>query len=167
MYVVGTFTKNCEDTIGNVVKTIDEGLSTYFPEGRNVIVISDAFSKDDTKKVALSTPTRSEKLWFFQEGGNGPGKGIGVRTAFEVARDKNAEGVALIDGDLTSVKPEWIGKLLTPIKEGYDEVIPLYLRHPYDGVITNQIAYPLTTVLYGKEIRQPIGGEFSLSNRIL
>lgn len=167
MYVVGTFTKNCEDTIGNVVKTIDEGLNTYFPGEKNVIVISDAFSDDNTKEVALNTPTSAEKLWFFQEGEDGPGKGIGVRTAFEVACDKKAEGVALIDGDLTSVKAEWIGKLLTPIKEGYDEVIPLYLRHPYDGVITNQLAYPLTTVLYGKEIRQPIGGEFSLSNRAI
>jgi glycosyltransferase involved in cell wall biosynthesis len=167
MYVVGTFTKNCEDTIGNVVKTIDEGLNTYFPGGENVIVVSDAFSDDNTKEVALNTHTRAEKLWFFQEGENGPGKGIGVKTAFEVARDKKAEGVALIDGDLTSIKPEWINKLLIPIKEGYDEVIPLYLRHPYDGVITNQLAYPLTAVLYGKEIRQPIGGEFSLSNRAL
>ena len=166
MYVVGTFTKNCEDTIGKVVKTIDEGLNIYFPKEQNLIVISDGFSTDNTKEVALTTSTRAKKLWFLQ-GDGGPGKGIGVRTVFEVAHERKAEGAALIDGDLTSVEPEWINRLLTPIKEGYDEVIPLYLRHPYDGVITNQLAYPLTTVLYGREIRQPIGGEFSLSNRAI
>jgi len=164
MYVVGICSKNCEDTIAQVIQTVDEGLSKYFAEEPSLIIVSD-LSEDRTQEVARGTETRAEKMVVAQEGG--PGKGNGIRTILKEVQRRGASGVALIDGDLTSVKLDWIDKLLTPIKERYDEVIPFYIRHPYDGVITNQMAYPLTTVLYGKEIRQPIGGEFSLSKEAI
>jgi len=43
---------------------------------------------------------------------------------------------------------------------------PLYHRHKYDGTITNSIIYPLTRALYGKRVRQPIGGDFGFSGRL-
>ena len=48
----------------------------------------------------------------------------------------------------------------------FDYVAPLYLRHKFDGTITNSIVYPLTRALYGREVRQPIGGEFGFSGRL-
>ena len=57
--------------------------------------------------------------------------------------------------------------LLTPIyEEGFDYVAPLYARHKFDGTITNSIVYPLTRALYGKRIRQPIGGDFGFSGKL-
>ena len=44
---------------------------------------------------------------------------------------------------------------------------PYYHRHKYDGTITNSIVYPLTRALYGQRVRQPIGGEFGVSPRLL
>ncbi|MBI3001408.1 MAG: glycosyl transferase family 2, partial [Deltaproteobacteria bacterium] len=38
-----------------------------------------------------------------------------------------------------------------------------YSRYKYDGTITNNVVYALTRALYGKRIRQPIGGDFGLS----
>jgi hypothetical protein len=52
------------------------------------------------------------------------------------------------------------------LERDLDFVAPLYLRHKYDGTITNSIVYPLTRALYGKEVRQPIGGEFGFSGRL-
>ena len=49
---------------------------------------------------------------------------------------------------------------------GFDYVAPLYRRHKYDGTITNSIVYPLTRALYGKCVRQPIGGDFGFSGRL-
>ena len=51
-------------------------------------------------------------------------------------------------------------------EKGFDFVAPLYSRHKYDGTITNSIVYPLTRALYGKKIRQPIGGEFGFSGSL-
>jgi len=73
----------------------------------------------------------------------------------------------VVDSDLRSITPEWVELLAGPILiKGYDYVAPLYSRHKYDGTITNSIVYPLTRVLYGKRVRQPIGGDFGFSRRI-
>jgi hypothetical protein len=45
-------------------------------------------------------------------------------------------------------------------------VAPIYVRHKYDGSITNHIAYPLLRTLFGLRVRQPIGGDFGFSGRL-
>ena len=165
MLGIGISTRNCEDTIEEVIRIVDEGLSQFFPMEPALIVVSDGFSEDKTREVAESIPTKAEKKVVTQEGGLG--KGNGVKTALRIFKDRNVEAIALVDGDLTSIRPSWIKSLLAPIMEGRDLCVPFYLRHPLDGVITNQLAYPLTTTLYGKEVRQPIGGEFSFSRKFL
>jgi hypothetical protein len=57
--------------------------------------------------------------------------------------------------------------LLRPVLDGgFDYVAPYYKRHKYDGTITNSIIYPLTRALYGRRVRQPIGGDFGISGRL-
>ncbi|HIQ01571.1 MAG TPA: glycosyltransferase [Anaerolineales bacterium] len=74
----------------------------------------------------------------------------------------------VVDSDLRSIIPEWIELLAGPIvKEGYGYVTPYYIRHKYDGTITNNICYPMTRMLYGLDIRQPIGGDFGFSAELL
>ena len=163
--VVGICTKNVEDTIEGVIKVVDQGLNDYFPEKKSLIIVSDGFSKDRTKERANKTVTRTEKMVLDQIGKIG--KGNGVKTIFIKAEELGAEAVALVDGDLTSIIPEWLKHLVHPILTGYDLVAPFYVRHKYDGVITNHLAYPLTRALYGISIRQPIGGEYGLSAKMV
>jgi hypothetical protein len=63
-------------------------------------------------------------------------------------------------------RSEWVELLLKPALSDFDYVAPLYQRHKYDGTITNNIIYPLTRALYGKQVRQPIGGDFGFSGRM-
>jgi len=163
--IVGICTKNCADTVGGVLKAVDCGLTQFFPSKRILIVVSDGFSIDATQEKVQQTGTTTEVLFTTQAGG--VGKGNGVRTILDIARDCGASAVALVDGDLTSIESNWIHKLAGPILDGKDLVVPYYLRHHYDGVITNQIAYPLTNVLFGVGVRQPIGGEYGISARLL
>lgn len=96
-----------------------------------------------------------------------PGKGSAFRAIFEIAFSLNAKACVVVDSDLRSITPEWIELLVKPILEqGFDYVSPLYHRHKYDGTITNSIVYPITRALYGKRIRQPIGGDFGFSGRL-
>jgi hypothetical protein len=96
-----------------------------------------------------------------------PGKGSALRTIFAVAERLQAQACAVVDSDLRSITPEWMELLLAPVvAHGFDYVAPLYLRHKFDGTITNSIVYPLTRALYGREVRQPIGGEFGFSGRL-
>jgi glycosyltransferase involved in cell wall biosynthesis len=163
--VVGVCTKNCADTVAGVLKTVDRGLAQFFPSKRILIVVSDGFSTDATQEKVQTTEMTTEVVFTPQTGGLG--KGNGVRTILEIARERGASAVALVDGDLTSIESSWVHKLAGPILDGKDLVVPYYLRHHYDGVITNQIAYPLTNVLFGVGVRQPIGGEYGISARLL
>ncbi len=86
---------------------------------------------------------------------------------FEVAKRLNVKACAVVDSDLRSITPEWIELLLRPILEEGDYVAPYYLRHKYDGTITNSLVYPLTRALYGVQIRQPIGGDFGFSGKLV
>ena len=74
------------------------------------------------------------------------------------------QACAVVDSDLRSITSNWVRYLLDPVLEkGYQFVAPVYVRHKYDGTITNNIVYNLTRALYGRRIRQPIGGDFAFS----
>jgi len=97
-----------------------------------------------------------------------PGKGSAFRAIFETARALGAKACVVVDSDLRSITPDWIRLLAGPVLDGrFGYVAPYYVRHKYDGTITNSIAYPLTAALYGVAVRQPIGGDFGFSGRLL
>jgi hypothetical protein len=168
------------DTIGYVVRAAMAGMVQYFPDLKPVLVNADGGSVDDTPRVAVSTesPEYIEKMILVRPRHRlrrmavtyrgTSGKGTAVRALLEVARELQVEALVLVDSDLRSIVPEWIELLAGPIlKGGYDYVAPLYARHKFDGTITNHIAHPLTRSLYGRRIRQPIGGEFAISRDLV
>lgn len=135
------------------------------------------FKQDGTQKVVENTSLDDSTLILLKHRVNPfhkisityegiPGKGSAFKTIFDIAKNIGAKYCAVVDADLRSITPEWIELLIKPQIEGYDFVAPLYLRHKFDGTITNSIIYPLTRALYGKKIRQPIGGEFGFSGKL-
>lgn len=175
--LVGIPSYNNAGTVGHVVQAVSAGLAKYFPDRRAVLVNSDGGSSDETRTIVAHTAIDHNHLFISDQQSvlhriitpyHGiPGKGSAFRTIFEIARRLDAKACAVVDADLRSIAPEWIELLLRPLlDEGYDYVAPYYLRHKYDGTITNSLAYPLTRALYGQRIRQPIGGEFGFSGSL-
>lgn len=175
--LVGIPSFNNAKTIGHVVRAVMAGLAKYFSGRRAVLVNSDGGSSDGTPGAVaqaavdygpmLISDRQSllEKVITPYRGI--PGKGSAFRTIFEIARRVRAKACAVVDSDLRSITPEWIELLIRPVlDEGYDYVAPYYLRHKYDGTITNGIVYPMTRALYGQRIRQPIGGDFGFSGSL-
>lgn len=176
--LVGIPSYNNARTIGHVVKAVQAGLVKYFPGKKSVLVNSDGGSKDGTMDVVQNTTIEDfQSILVHHRVGpvfkiatpyHGiPGKGSAFKTIFEIAASLNAKACAVVDSDLRSITPEWIELLIKPVLEGgFDYVAPLYHRHKYDGTITNSIIYPLTRSLYGKRVRQPIGGDFGFSGNL-
>ena len=176
--VVGIPSYNNARTIGHVVRAVQAGLAKYFPEQRAVIVNSDGGSADGTTEVVQKTSVEDfgaillhhriepiSKIAFPYSGI--PGKGSAFRAIFEIAQTLEAKACVVVDSDLRSITPEWIELLVKPVLGGgFDYVAPLYHRHKFDGTITNSIVYPLTRALYGKRVRQPIGGGFGFSGKL-
>lgn len=176
--LVGIPSFNNASTIGHVVRAAATGLAKHFPDQRAVIVNSDGGSRDGTPEVVAAVEgaapgtilarhplTVAHKIITPYHGV--PGKGSAFRTIFAIARRLGVRACVVVDSDLRSITPGWIELLLGPVlHEGFDYVSPLYLRHKYDGTITNSIVYPLTRALYGRQVRQPIGGDFGFSGRL-
>ena len=165
--VVGIPSFRNADTIAHVVRNAAEGMVKYFPGLRPVLVNSDGGSSDNTVDVVLQTPVPPgvEKIVTPYKGL--PGKGSAFNAIFEIASRLRTRICIVVDSDLRSITPEWIRLLGDPVwKSSYGFVAPYYIRHKYDGTITNCLAYPLTQALYGRRIRQPIGGDFGFTGSL-
>jgi hypothetical protein len=175
--LIGIPSFNNAKTIGHVVRAVEAGLTKYFPGRRSVLVNSDGGSTDGTTDIVRDASIDYESILLDHSRAGFrklvtpydgiPGKGSAFRKIFGIARDLGVRACAVVDADLRSITPEWIELLIKPVlDEGYEYVTPYYLRHKYDGTITNTIVYPLTRALYGRRIRQPIGGDFGFSGRL-
>ncbi len=162
--IVGIPCYQSGQTVRHVLETVFQGLATHYPNASSLILVSDGGSTDDTREIAEQVDEKAfgiVKTVTIYRGV--PGKGSALRAIFEAADFLRPRALAVFDSDLVSISPRWVRNLLEPVFEGYDFVAPDYERFKLDGTITNTIAHNLTRALYGRRIRQPIGGDFGLS----
>jgi len=165
--LVGIPCYNNERTIVHVIQMVTHGLAKHYKDHRSVILIADGGSTDDSREVARDFEIKpwQEKIVAIYRGPGG--KGTALRSVFEAANRLKVSVCAMVDSDLRSINEDWVKYLLDPVLEkGYQFVSPVYVRHKFDGTITNNIVYNLTRALYGKRIRQPIGGDFAISRDV-
>ncbi|MCJ7596229.1 MAG: glycosyltransferase [Desulfobacterales bacterium] len=153
------------DSIAFPTQQASEGLVKYFSDKRSVIINCDNNSPDNTREAFLNTSTEVPKIYISTPPGV-KGKGNNFRNLFQKVVELKAKAIVVVDADLESITPEWIKHLGEPLFNDFSYVAPLYVRHKYDGTITNGIAYPLTRALYGRRVRQPIGGDFGFRGEL-
>jgi hypothetical protein len=162
--LVGIPSFNNASTIGHVAASSARGMAEHFPGLKAVLINSDGGSKDETSGAFMraEAPSGTTKLSFSYEGP--AGKGSSLKAIFEACSLLRVKAGVVVDADLRSITPLWVKLLADPVVRGEAEyVTPYYIRHKYDGTITNNIVYPTTRALYGVRIRQPIGGDFAFS----
>lgn len=177
-FAIGVASYNNAATIGPVLAAVHTGLQRAFPDTPTVIIHADGGSRDGTPgrardvvpherdlvQIAYATDSSPELTSVDSL----PNRGTALRSIFECARKLQVRGVAILDVNVTSITADWVGRLTDPIMTGaIDYVAPYYVRHRFDGAMTNGIAYPLTRALYGKRLRYPLAGEFACSARLL
>jgi hypothetical protein len=162
--VVGLASYKEADSIAFPTQQASEGLVKYFGDRTSCILNCDNHSPDDTRGAFLSTMTEVPKIYITTPP-NMPGKGYNFENMFRKVLELDAKVLVCLDADLLSVTPEWVKYFVEPVLDGYDFVNPIYSRHKYDGTITNNICFPLIYGLFCRNIRQPIGGDFSLSRQ--
>ena len=163
--VVGIPSYNEEEKIGFVIEQVSLGLEKYFPNKKSVIINFDNNSKDGTKESFFQAESNIPRMYISTPNGL-KGKGYNFHNLFLMVKKLDAKVAIVFDADLRSIRGNWVKKMADPILNGYDFITPYYIRCKTDATITNHLIYPLTYGLLGQDIRQPIGGDFSFSNRM-
>lgn len=160
--VVGIPSFNEEDNISFVTRKVDEGLTKHFPNFKSIIINADE-STDKTKENFLKTKTKTTKKYFHVRG---VGKGLNILKILDFALKCKAKFIFTIDADVTSTKPIWVKKFLTPLIKGkVDFVTPLYVRNRYEANTTNHFCSPILEAAFSLSIMQPIAGEYSFTKK--
>ena len=158
------------NNISFVTEQVDQGIALLkenFPEITDGIIYNmDNNSSDKTSSVFINTKTQFSKKVIKTYGP--PGKGKNIYALFEeVAREKY-DYIVTVDADLKTIEPGWILDFVTPlINDKADYVSPIYQRSRFEGSTTNHFAYPLIFSYFGKDIRQPIAGDFAFSLKFI
>jgi len=165
--VVGIPSYNEADNIGFVVEQVARGLEKYYPHLNTAIINADNASQDGTKDAFLRAESGGIPKIYLSTPPGVEGKGNNFHNLFTYLSKYQPRVVVVVDADLRSIRPTWPRSLAEPILNGYEFVAPLYSRNEYDGTITNHLCYPLIYALLGKNIRQPIAGDFAFSAKLM
>jgi hypothetical protein len=146
-----------------------------FGSGQSSLLVSaDTQSSDGTREQVRGLRAENpllRELGPTERAAGAASPGVEVRELrmiLEQALQMRARACLVLDASLTSMAPDWVAQLVRPVlDEQFDMVVPCFARHKLDGGISNGIVYPLTRALYGKRVRQALGGVFALSSRLV
>ena len=173
---IAVLTYNNADTVKGVTTAAAEGVAQHFPDLHATLIAADAGSSDGSPALVQSTglpvlavpyePPAGERVAVPFHGV--PGRGDGLRAVFKAARDLKARALVVLEADVVSITPDWIGELARPIlRDKADFLCPAYTRHRWEGTVTRLLLAPLMRALYGRRIHQPYGGQQALSARLI
>ena len=175
--LVGLPTYNNARTVGGVVTAVQEGLLNWFPRERAVIINADGGSRDGTPDLVVSASIddarRSSNRFTLRtlhsistQYGSGNAPGTAVRTILAASELLRARACAVIAPEATNLQPDCLRTLLEPVyQDQCDLILPTYSRNKFDGLLINNLLYPMTRALYGVRIREPYASEFAFSGR--
>lgn len=152
-------TKNENSTIEACIKSAKE--SEYNPE----IIISDGYSNDNTREIAINL----EVEVVYPKKRYPEGKGAAVQVGLEYAIGKKGDVILLLDSDILNLTPDWIDNLIEPlIFNECDITRGVFFESSKDGALSHALAKPLLNTFFPEmlDIRQPLGGEIGAKTDI-
>ncbi len=176
--VVGLPTHNNAKTIEPVIRAVQAGILKCFPRERAVIINADGGSQDGTPELVVSASINDarsvSKVYALRtlhsistQYGRSPEPGTALRTILAAADLLRAKTCVLISPDSTTIEPDWLQHLVSPVyKDNFDLVSPIYRRQKFEGVLMSNLLYPMTRAIYGFRVREPYPSEFAVSSRL-
>jgi hypothetical protein len=173
--LVAVPTHNHGQTVGPVVQAVRAGLLQYFPRARAVIINADGGSSDGTQDLVraasindanVSSDVRALRTLhsISTQYQGGPASGAALHTILAAADLLQARACAVVSPESTTLEPRWVERLLRPLlSDGRDLVLPVYRRHKFDGLLIQNLAYPLTRAIYRCHVREPYPSDFGFS----
>jgi len=165
--VVGVPFYNEKHLLPGVLKTLEEGL-TGTTDGRNTLIIcvgdpAGAEALESIKGLDLKTP----HLEFLMKPGSN-GRGASIRAILEIANRLEADAVIfaadLLQENGRGLQPDWITRLIEPIRKEYDFVITTFQRHCFEDILGSFFTLPLLEAFYGYHVKGSLSGIYAIAH---
>jgi hypothetical protein len=89
------------------------------------------------------------------------------RAVWNISGQLSARACTVIASSIESITPEWVHGLVQPVLEhDIDLVAPCYVPHKFEGLLNSAILCPFIRALYGRQLQNPLGPDFSFSARL-
>jgi predicted GH43/DUF377 family glycosyl hydrolase len=156
-----------KDILLEVLKLLDEGLTIYQDPQKSLIVcVGDPIGADTLESIRLLELQVPHLAFLMKPGSNG--RGSSVRAILEIANNIEADAV-IFAADLVmeggkGLQPDWISRLIEPIRGVYDFVVTSFQRQYFEGLMGSLFTAPLLEVFYGFNINGSIGGVYAMSH---
>ncbi len=155
--------------LARVVEAVVAGLSKAFASGRTAVLIVGATS-GEIPEATGSPPESPAKIpvFYVARPAGSAHRGQAILSLLAAAQHARARSVGFVSGNLTSITPEWIGRLLGPVARGEAEyVAPAFTRAISEGTLTTNLLAPLTRALYGARVQEAVGECAALSGDLV
>ncbi|MEA3406769.1 MAG: hypothetical protein U9R48_01645 [Chloroflexota bacterium] len=149
-------------TIGEVLEAVAEGIASYLPDKRVVLMNADGGSTDNTVEQvrAVKTSANVRKLCIVYKGKSG--KGLAIRSIFEAATRLRAEASMIVEARAPGIRPEWLPALIKPVLTGDDIAFACYDKSAYAASLADNLFYPFLRVFLDTDLREPLCSEFCI-----
>ena len=165
--VVGVPAERDRAAAAQAALAVQEGLRAAFP-GRRAVALVLARDPEGTLApgAAIPLPEPGQPVPAIHTGG-GASPEAALHTLLDVALAIGTPVCALLEPMPRPADPGWLRAILDPVLRGdADLVAPSYARRRLDGVLVTGLVYPLTRALFGQRLRQPLGRELVISQRL-
>lgn len=165
--VIGVPSRDEAATIGEVAAMAVAGARVAGVADRTILINADNGSVDGSPDLFSAAADGLPHL-LLATAGVGGGKGANVLAILRAAVRLDAEYVVLLDADVRSIEPSWVGLLLAVVRGTEPAIaVPLYRRNRFEGNTTNHLISPMMGSVLGVWVQQPLAGDFALNRGFL
>ncbi len=165
--VVGIPFYNEKDTLPEMLSVIAEGLANVKLQGNTLIVCAGDPRGAEALEAVAEVDLQIPHLEFLMLPGSN-GRGASIRAILEIADQLEAD-VLLFTADLVpepgyGLQPDWVGRILEPIRNEYDFVITNIQKNYFEDYLNSLLVAPLLEVFYGYKVHSALSGVYAIAN---
>jgi len=165
--VIGIPFYNEKDTLSEVLKGVDEGLANLQTLHKYLIICVGDPSGVETLESIRRQDLKAPHLEFLMKPGSNS-RGSSIRAILEIANMIEAD-VVIFAADLVQeeggwLQPDWISRLIEPIRGEYDFVLTSFQRNYFADLLGSLFTAPLLEAFYGYNIKGSLSGVYAISH---
>ena len=168
--VVGVPFYNEKHTLPKVLQVIEKGLANVQAQNNALIVCAGDPRGAEAMETIAGIDLQVPHLEFLMLPGSN-GRGASIRAILEIADRLDAD-VLLFTADLVpdasyGLQPDWVQRLLEPIRTDYDIVITTIRKNYFEDHLNSLLVAPLLEVFYGYRVHSALSGVYAIGNDIV